>query len=93
MRYFSLLGFLAIVSGSLSASSTDEWNKLQMNTRKSCLAKSELKNSKVIGGPIMFSHAVLYRVSGTWPQPHMKGKSAEIYCLHPFPQGEPEISQ
>jgi len=26
-----------------------------------------------------------------WPQAHMQGKTGKVYCLHPYPNGEPEI--
>ncbi|WP_395825257.1 hypothetical protein [Collimonas sp.] len=93
MRYVTLLGLLFAASGAAFASSSDSWNKLQADTRKACLAKSGFKQATVVEGPVMFANAVLYRIGGTWPQPHMKGKYGKVYCLHPFPKGEPEISE
>jgi len=79
MRYLILLGVLLAASGLASASSGEAWNKLQADTRKACLAKSGFKNAKVVEGPVMFANAVLYRIGGNWPQPHMKGKYGKVY--------------
>ena len=76
---------------SAHASSADQWQKLKADTRAACLAESGFKQPKVLEGPIIFSNRVLYRVGGIWPQQHMKGKSGKVYCLHPYPDGGPEI--
>ncbi|MFJ7567900.1 hypothetical protein ACIQW9_13160 [Herminiimonas sp. NPDC097707] len=60
-------------------------------TADACLKKSGLKKTKIMEGPVLFSGSILYRIKGTWPQPHMKGKTGKVYCLHPYPNGEPEI--
>jgi hypothetical protein len=93
MRVIFFLLLLLASSSSVLASSSGAWHTLQADTRKACLAKSGLKKAKVIEGPIMFANTVLYRIGGTWPQPHMNGKYGKVYCLHRFPQGEPEIGE
>lgn len=94
MNYFLKVGLVALATmgaQSSHASSPGAWNDLYQQTAHACLAKSELKKARIIEGPAVFSHAVLYRIKGTWPQPHMRGKVADVYCLHPYPKGTPEI--
>lgn len=83
--------FLLVVAFSATASSPDAWNDLYRNTGTACLKSSGLKHAKLIGEPVTFRQAILYRINGIWPQAHMKGKKAKLYCLHPYPEGEPEI--
>ncbi len=73
------------------ASSPDAWKVLYDATATACLKQSGLKKPKVIEGPVLFSSTILYKIKGTWPQAHMKGKTGKVYCLHPYPNGEPEI--
>lgn len=73
------------------ASSADQWKKLKADTRATCLAESGFRQAKVLEGPIIFSNRVLYRIGGIRPQPHAKGKAGKVYCLHPYPDGRPEI--
>ena len=84
---------MAILSPAAHASSDAAWNKLKDDTRKACLAESGFRQARVLEGPVMFSHAVLYRIGGIWPQKHMHGKAGKMYCLHPFPDGKPEIAE
>jgi hypothetical protein len=91
MRHLLMFAILAPVISASQASSPDAWKDLYRTTGTACLQKSGLKNPKVIEGPTVFSHAVLYKIRGTWPQPHMKGKPGRVYCLHAYPHGEPEI--
>ncbi|RBA24437.1 hypothetical protein EV677_0083 [Herminiimonas fonticola] len=77
--------------GSASASSPDAWQVLYDTTAHACLKKSELKKARVVEGPLLFSNTILYKIKGVWPQAHMKGKTGKVYCLHPYPNGEPEI--
>jgi hypothetical protein len=91
MRHVFMLAGLTLMMTASHASSPDAWQELYRTTAKACLQKSGLKNPKVIEGPTTFSHAVLYKIKGTWPQAHMKGKTGRVYCLHPYPNGEPEI--
>jgi hypothetical protein len=91
MRHIFLLGLLAAMSASASASTSEAWGALYSATSKACLQKSGFKNPRVVEGPVLFSTNIHYRIRGTWPQPHMKGKTGKVYCLHPYPNGEPEI--
>lgn len=79
------------VTGFASASSPDAWQALYDTTATACLKQSGLKKAKVIEGPVLFSTTILYKIKGIWPQAHMKGKTGKVYCLHPYPHGEPEI--
>jgi hypothetical protein len=82
---------LCIFTTSALASSPDAWQALYKETADACLKKSALKKAKIVEGPVQFSHAILYRIKGTWPQAHMKGKTGKLYCLHSYPDGEAEI--
>lgn len=93
MRNILMFSALAAVASAANASSPDAWNDLYRTTSQSCLNKSGLKNARVIEGPVTFSHAVLYKIRGVWPQPHMKGKTGKVYCVHPYPDGAPEIGE
>lgn len=73
------------------ASSPEAWQQLYKQTGEACLQASGVKKAKLVGAPVTFPHAVLYRINGVWPQAHMKGKKAKLYCLHPYPDGAPEI--
>jgi len=79
------------ITANAHASSPDAWQDLYRKTGDACLQKSGLKKPKLIEGPVLFAHEVLYKVKGNWPQPHMKNKVGAVYCLHPYPEGEPEI--
>lgn len=85
--------FLFAVAASAAASSPDAWKDLYRKTGSACLQASGLKHAKLMGEPVTFRHAVLYRINGVWPQAHMKEKKAKVYCLHPYPDGEPEIME
>ncbi len=91
MRRIILAGIFAAAAISASASSPDAWQALFDATANACLQRSGLSDPKIVEGPVIFSASILYRVSGIWPQPHMKGQIGSIYCLHPYPKGEPEI--
>ncbi len=95
MRGIFLLGLFSAAAcmplTSALASSPDAWQALHSKTADACLRKSALKKPKIVEGPVLFSGAVLYRIKGTWSQPHMKGKTGKVYCLHPYPDGAAEI--
>lgn len=91
MRHIFMFACFTLMASASHASSPDAWQELYRTTAETCLQKSGLKNAKVIEGPITFSRDVLYKIKGTWPQFHMKGRTGRVYCLHPYPDGEPEI--
>lgn len=91
MRHLLALGLLAAFHISAQASSPQAWDDLYRGTKQSCLKQSGLKNAKVVEGPVLFAGDVLYKIRGTWPQAHMKGKVGKVYCLHSYPNGEPEV--
>lgn len=90
---FGMLLPLAVLgwTQNIYASSPDAWQQLYQQTGEACLQASGVKKAKLVGAPVTFSHAVLYRINGVWPQAHMKDKKAKLYCLHPYPNGMPEI--
>ena len=73
------------------ASSPDAWKVLYEATATACLKQSGLKKPKAIEGPMLFANTILYKIKGAWPQAHMKNKTGKVYCLHPYPNGAPEI--
>lgn len=75
------------------ASSDAAWNTLFAETRAACLKQSGLKTPRVNQGPVQFSGAIVYRITGFWPQAHMKGRRGTVYCLHPYPGGKAEIAE
>ncbi|CAL60373.1 hypothetical protein HEAR0138 [Herminiimonas arsenicoxydans] len=75
----------------VQASSPDAWKVLYDATATACVKQSGLKKPRVIEGPVLFSNVILYKIKGTWQQAHMKGRAGKVYCLHPYPNGEPEI--
>ncbi|MNR79255.1 hypothetical protein D3C72_99620 [compost metagenome] len=93
MRTICLLGLLAAFSLPATASTPEAWDALYSASKQACLQKSGLKNAKVIEGPVLFAGDVLYKIRGKWPQAHMKGKTGKVYCLQPYPNGEPEITE
>jgi hypothetical protein len=91
MRTLLKLTFFAASITAAHASSPDAWNDLYRTTGEACLKQSGLKKPRLVEGPTTFAHAVLYKVQGRWPQSHMKNKIGRVYCLHPYPDGAPEI--
>lgn len=91
MRHILFAAILAACSMSAMASSPEAWDALYSSTKQACLQKSALKNPKVIEGPVLFAGDILYKIRGKWPQAHMQGKTGKVYCLHPYPNGAPEI--
>lgn len=91
LRTILLTIFLAAFAHSAFASSSAAWQELYRKTGNACLQASGLQHAKLVGEPVTFAHAVLYRINGVWPQAHMKGQKAKLYCLHPYPDGAPEI--
>ena len=91
-KHLSLLALL-LVSTAASASSDAAWKALYERTEKACVKKSALKDAHTVGDRIVFAKAILYRVEGTYPQPHMNGQRGTVYCLHPYPKGRAEIAE
>ncbi|MBF8178045.1 MAG: hypothetical protein K2Y13_01510 [Burkholderiaceae bacterium] len=91
MRHILVFAAFAFLNVSAHASSPDAWDALYKSTQQACLQKSGLKNAKLIEGPVLFAGDILYKIRGKWPQAHMQGKTGKVYCLHPYPNGEPEI--
>jgi len=74
---------LGLTSAPLAhASSPDAWAALFKKAEAACKKASGLKDSAMIGKPVDFSSAVLVRIEGIWPQPHMKAAKAKFACLY-----------
>lgn len=91
-KRFSLFALL-LVSASAFASSDAAWQALYERTEKACVKKSALKDAHAVGERVVFSKAILYRIEGTYPQPHMNAQKGTVYCLHPYPKGRAEIAE
>jgi hypothetical protein len=93
MRIILMCSMLALTLPAAFASSPAAWDELYRSSSQACLQKSGLRDARILEGPITFSGAVLYRIGGIWPQAHMQGKIGKVYCLHPYPDGAPEIAE
>ena len=79
--YLALLALFCV--GNAQASSPEEWMEHDKLVRQVCLAKSNLKYTKVLGNPMMFPEMGLSAVvmAGRYPQPHMKNQEGRELCL------------
>jgi hypothetical protein len=76
---------VAAAPGMARASSPDAWAALERDASRACAAASGLRNPLVTGTTIRFDDTLgvdARLVSGTWPQPHMKGAQALMLCLY-----------
>lgn len=67
-----------------TAASPDAWAKLDKASEAACLKAANLGGA-TIGPPIRYSDRTgvdARVVTGTWPQPHMKGAKAKMLCLY-----------
>ena len=85
MRFLSaavISACLGLTSSPLAhASSPDAWAALFKKAETACKKASGLKDAVMIGKPVDFSSAVLVRIEGIWPQPHMNAAKAKFACL------------
>ncbi|RDV07279.1 META domain-containing protein [Sphingorhabdus pulchriflava] len=68
----------------VNASTSKSWMQVDKASRAACLKAASL-NDAVTGPPIRYSDRLLIDarvVTGTWPQPHMKGAKAKMLCLY-----------
>lgn len=91
MRRILLTGVLAAIAGSAWASSPEAWQALYDQTAQACLQKSALKDARIVDGPVVFNKAIVYRIKGIQPQGN--GQVGSVYCLHPYPEGTPEVAE
>jgi hypothetical protein len=92
MRYRSFVTAAALLAlvGALpgtpaAASSPSAWSALESDAAKACAAASGLRNPVVSATTIRYDDTLgvdARLVSGTWPQPHMKGAQALMLCLY-----------
>lgn len=82
-----------LVAGPAMASTPAEWSKSAEAAAKACRKASDLKDAKVLGGPLVFSDAAAQTallVTGTWKPRHMKGARATMLCLYDRRSGKAE---
>jgi hypothetical protein len=81
----SIIAIFAIACALPAAASTPAaWAKLDREVKRSCIAASEFRRPRV-SDLIIFNDAVgqvALIVSGTYPQPHMKGARGTSLCLY-----------
>ncbi len=68
-----------------AASSPSAWSALESDAAKACAAASGLRNPVVSATTVRYDDTLgvdARLVSGTWPQPHMKGSQALMLCLY-----------
>ena len=66
------------------AATPNSWMQVDKASQAACLKAANL-NDAVTGPPIHYSDRLLIDarvVTGTWPQPHMKGAKAKMLCLY-----------
>ena len=66
------------------AASPNSWMQVDKASQAACLNAANLNNAET-GPPIRYSDRLLIDarvVTGTWPQPHMKGAKAKMLCLY-----------
>lgn len=66
------------------AATPDSWMQVDKASQAACLKAANLKDATA-GPPIRYSDKLLIDarvVTGTWPQPHMKGAKAKLLCLY-----------
>lgn len=84
-RVTLLVGFLAAALASAAISATPlSYAELDRETSVACIAASGLRDA-TIGPVVRFSDSFLMdarTVTGTYPQPHMKGAKGTMLCLY-----------
>jgi len=98
LRLWGMAAALALLlssawTPSAHASTPQAWAALFRTAQAACQSASGLKQSKVVGAPVDFSTHVLVIVTGTWPQPHMKGASGRFACLFDKARGTAEAQE
>lgn len=71
-------------AASAHGATPESWMQVDKASQAACLKAAKL-NDAVTGPPIRYSDRLLIDariVSGTWPQPHMKGAQAKLLCLY-----------
>lgn len=66
------------------AATAASWIQIDKVSQSACLKAANLNNAEA-GPPIRYSDRLLIDarvVTGTWPQPHMKGATAKMLCLY-----------
>lgn len=84
-RILLLSGFLlTMLAATADAATTRSYSKLDRQTSAACIAASGLR-AATVGTVVRFSDGFLMDariVTGTYPQPHMKGAKGTMLCLY-----------
>ena len=85
-RFFQAVIFLvaAASAGSAAASAASAWSAHDRQVSRACIQASGLKNARAVGTPLLFDDSIgmtALLVTGRYPQPHMKNRSASVLCL------------
>lgn len=73
-----------LLAAPATAATPDAWAKLDKSSEAACLKAANLGGA-TIGPPIRYSDRTgidARIITGTWPQPHMKGAKAKMLCLY-----------
>lgn len=84
MRRLAIILSLMLAPHAVQASSDDAWAELTRTVAETCAASSELDNPTV-STLIQFDdtlNKVATLVTGTYPQPHMKGAEGTVLCIY-----------
>ena len=84
MRFYLILGSLALLAAPAAASTPAAWKALQQQAERSCVAASGFARPRV-SSMIVFDDrtgVVALLVTGTYRQRHMKGASGTNLCLY-----------
>lgn len=89
------LGLLlsAVWTPATHAATPQAWAALFRTAQAACETASGLTQPKLVGAPVDFTTHVLVIVTGTWPQPHMKGASGRFACLFEKARGTAEAQE
>lgn len=79
---FVLAFALAGVALPAFASSDAAWKQLEVDARKACIVKSDLKDARIDGKITGFEGHVVATVKGKWKPKYMKGAKATFLCLY-----------
>lgn len=81
LAVFAMVGFVAVPA---HASMPSAWAALDKASSAACIKAAGLRNAKV-GPSVRYSDRLLIDarvVTGTYPQPHMKGAAGSMLCLY-----------
>jgi hypothetical protein len=80
-----ILALAVVLAAPAAASTPAEYAKLDRETARACIAASAFRNAAIAPAALRFSDRTgvdARWVSGTYPQPHMKGAKGVALCLY-----------